>query len=81
MFMRVVKRNYYDEEGNLLIKPYRLKDLAEIYGVCNRTMKKWITNAAPQVVKNRSQFYSIISVNMIINALGLPQRIETKKAA
>lgn len=79
--MKVVKRNYYDDEGNLLIKPYRLKDLAEIYGVCNRTMKKWITNAAPQAQRNRSQFYPIPAVIMIVEALGLPQRVETKKAA
>lgn len=79
--MKVVKRNYYDEEGNLLIKPYRLKDLAEIYGVCNRTMKKWITNAAPQAQRNRSQFYPIPAVTIIVEALGLPQRVETKKAA
>jgi hypothetical protein len=79
--MKVVKRNYYDDEGNLLIKPYRLKDLAEIYGVCNRTMKKWITNAAPEAKRNRSQFYSIPSVAMIVDALGLPGRFEIKKAA
>jgi hypothetical protein len=79
--MRVVKRNYYDEEGNLLIKPYRLKDLAEIYGVCNRTMKKWIAGAAPEAKRNRSQFFPIPAVAVIIEALGLPQRIETKKAA
>jgi hypothetical protein len=77
--MKVIKRNYYDDEGNLLIKPYRLKDLAEIYGVCNRTMKKWITNAAPEV--RRSQFYSIPNVTIIVEALGLPQKFETKKAA
>jgi hypothetical protein len=79
--MKVIKRNYYDDEGNLLIKPYRLKDLAEIYGVCNRTMKKWITNAAPEVQRNRSQFYSIPNVTIIVEALGLPQKFETKKAA
>jgi hypothetical protein len=79
--MKVVKRNYYDDEGNLLIKPYRLKDLAEIYGVCNRTMKKWIVGAAPEVHRNRSQFYSIPNVTIIVEALGLPQKIETKKAA
>jgi len=79
--MRVVKRNYYDDEGNLLIKPYRLKDLAEIYGVCNRTMKNWITDAVPYAKRNRSQFFPIPAVEMIIEALGLPQRIETKKAA
>lgn len=79
--MRVVKRSYYDDEDNLLIKPYRLKDLAEIYGVCNRTMKNWITNAAPLAKRNRSQFFPIPDVKMIVEALGLPQKIETKKAA
>ena len=79
--MKVVKRNYYDEEGNLLIKPYRLKDLAEIYGVCNRTMKKWIVSATPEVQRNRSQFYSIPGVTKILEALGLPQKLEIKQVA
>ena len=79
--MKVVKRNFYDDEGGFIIKPYRLKDLAEIYGVCNKTMKKWITNAAPEATRNRSQFYPISAIASIVDALGLPQRIETKKAA
>jgi len=40
--MKIVKRNYFDEEGCLLIKPYRIKDFAEIYDVSTKTIRKWI---------------------------------------
>jgi hypothetical protein len=80
--MKVVKRNYYDEDGNLFVKPYRLKDLAEIYGVSNKVLKKWITNAVPDAQRKGGLFFSIRDVEAIINVLGLPKKIlPFKKAA
>lgn len=80
--MKIAKRNYYDGEGNLLIKPYRLKDLAEIYGVSNKILKKWIANEVPNAQRKDGLFYSIRDVETIINILGLPKKIVlTKKAA
>lgn len=79
--MKIVKRNYYDEEGNLLIKPYRLKDLAEIYGVSNKVLKKWIANEIPNAQRKDGLFYSIRDVETIINVLGLPKKIALPKIA
>jgi hypothetical protein len=80
--MKIVKRNYYDDEGNLLIKPYRLKDLAEIYGVSNKVLKKWITNTLPDVKRKDSLFFMTGDVEKIVNAIGLPKKIiQLNKAA
>jgi hypothetical protein len=80
--MKIVKRNYYDEEGNLLIKPYRLKDLAEIYGVSNKVLKKWITNTLPDVQRKDSLFFMAGDVEKIVNAIGFPKKIiQLNKAA
>ena len=35
--------------NNIAIKPYSLTELASIYGVTVRTIKKWIDNGAPDI--------------------------------
>lgn len=78
--MKIVKRNCFDEEGHLLIKPYRIKDLAEIYDVSTKTIRKWIANKAG-VEKKESQYFTVHDVAKIVNAIGLPQKINIKQAA
>lgn len=79
--MRIVQRNYFDDEGNLLIKPYRVKDLAAIYDVSNKTIRKWIAASAPTVIKRDGQYFSVNDVTKIVHSIGLPQKICIKKAA
>jgi hypothetical protein len=79
--MKVVKRAYFDQDGNLLIKPYRIRDLAAIYNICTKTMKNWIAVSCPEIKRGKSQFYSVSQVITIVNAIGLPQTIIIKKAA
>ena len=79
--MKVVKRNYYTAEGNLIIKPYQLHHLAEIYDVHPRTVRRWIDKLAPQIGRKKVKYFTIEEVVIIVNAIGLPQIIELKKAA
>lgn len=79
--MKVVKRNYYTAEGNLIIKPYQLHHLAEIYDVHPRTVRRWIDKLVPQIGKKKVKYFTIDEVVAIVNAIGLPQIIELKKAA
>lgn len=78
--MKIVKRNFFDEEGHLLIKPYRIKDLAEIYDVSTKTMRKWIASKAG-VAKKESQYFTVHDVAKIVSVIGLPQKINIKQAA
>lgn len=78
--MKIVKRNFFDEEGHLLIKPYRIKDLAEIYDVSTKTVRKWVANKAG-VEKTKSQYFTVNDVTKIVAAIGLPQKINIKQAA
>ena len=79
--MKVVKRNYFNAEGNLIIKPYQLQHLGEIYEVHPRTVRRWIDKLAPQIGRKKVKYYTIEEVVIIVNAIGLPQIIELKKAA
>ena len=79
--MRVVKKNYFDDEGNLFIKPYQLKDLAEIYEVCPRTVRRWIDAKIPEGGKKQTKYFTIDQVVAIVNALGVPRKIIIIKQA
>ncbi|TCZ74056.1 hypothetical protein [Flaviaesturariibacter aridisoli] len=78
--MKVVK-SYFDEQGHLIIRPYRLKDLAAIYDVSTKTMKKWIDGLKVEVKREKCQYYSIGQVESVAQQLGFPQKINIKKAA
>jgi phage anti-repressor protein len=73
--MQKTEKKLYDEQGNLIIRPYRLKDLAAIYDVSTRTMRRWIDAKAAEYGKKEKKYFTITQVNGIINAIGLPQKI------
>lgn len=73
--MQKTEKKLYDEQGNLIIRPYRLMDLAAIYDVSTRTMRRWIDAKAAEYGKKEKKYFTIEQVKGIINAIGLPQKI------
>lgn len=72
--MQKTNKKLYDEQGNLIIRPYRLMDLAAIYDVSTRTMRRWIDAKAAEYGKKEKKYFTIEQVKGIITALGLPQK-------
>ena len=54
------------------IKPCTLTELATIYGVGIRTMKKWITPHQPAIGEKHGRIYTALQVKVIFEKLGLP---------
>ena len=73
--MQKTQKQLYDEQGNLIIRPYRLMDLAAIYDVSTRTMRRWIDAKAAEYGKKEKKYFTIEQVKGIITAIGLPQKI------
>ena len=73
--MQKTAKKFYDEQGNLIIRPYRLMDLAAIYDVSTRTMRRWIDAKAAEYGKKEKKYFTIEQVKGIITAIGLPQKI------
>ena len=65
---------YYDEQGHLIIRPYRMKDLAAIYGVSTKTMKRWIDTKALAFSKKKKLFFTKEQVTGIFTKIGVPQK-------
>lgn len=75
--MQRTKKQLYDEQGNLIIRPYRLMDLAVIYDVSTRTIRRWIDAKAPEYGKKEKKYFTVEQVRGIVTALGIPQKIAT----
>ena len=54
------------------IKPYSTKELASIYDVCDKTMKKWIKPFISEVGEKNGRYYSVAQVKVIFDKLGVP---------
>lgn len=70
------------ETKTIALKPYTVTDLAKIYGVCNRTFKKWVRKI-PEVGLPDGRYYSIPQVKLIFVNMKIPTaitiEIETQK--
>lgn len=75
--MQRIVKPYYDEQGDLIIRPYRMKDLAAIYGISTKTMKRWIDSKAPAYSNKTKMFFTIEQVRGIFTIIGIPQKIAT----
>lgn len=70
-------KTYYDEKGNLIIKPYQLADLTKIFDVNYRTFKKWVKNISKELGKPAGRYYSVPQVEYMIAQFGLPRKLDT----
>lgn len=73
--MQKTTKQVFDEQGNLIIRPYRLMDLATIYDVSPRTIRRWIDAKAPEQGKKKKKYFTVDQVQGIVTALGIPQKI------
>jgi hypothetical protein len=64
------------KKNTIQLKPYSLVELAKLYTVCDRTMKKWIKPFEQEVGEKNGRYYSISQVKIIFDKLGLPSEIE-----
>ncbi|SDW03950.1 hypothetical protein SAMN05444410_10188 [Hydrobacter penzbergensis] len=68
-------KEYFDEQGNLIIKPYRLKDLAAIFDINTQTLKRWMSRHPDELSCKTGKFYSINQVEFMIDQFGLPKKL------
>lgn len=64
-------------EKMILLKPYSLKELAEIYEIDWRTFKKWLKPFEAEIGKKEGRYYKIPQVRIIFRKLELPSVIDT----
>lgn len=60
----------------ILVKPYTLKELAMLYGVCPRTVKNWIHPFQEEIGNRTGRFYSVKQARIIFDNLGVPYSLQ-----
>ena len=73
-----ITKQYYDAAGNLIIKPYRLKDLTIIFDVNSNTFKKWLAKYESELGEKDGMYYSAKQVAIMIEKFGLPQKLPVR---
>lgn len=68
-------KQYFDQDGNLIIKPYRLIDLAAIFDVNTKTMRKWMDKYPEDLGKWEGKYFSIRQVRFCLEIFGLPGKV------
>ena len=57
------------------LKGYSIKELATLYQISGKTMKKWITEFVPDVGKRVGHYYTPKQVKVIFKEIGIPGEI------
>lgn len=61
------------QTNRVKLKPYSLSELAGIYGVCNRTLKRWMKPFEEEIGERDGRFYQIPQVKVIFERLMVPE--------
>ena len=72
-------KKYFDENGLLIIKPYRMKDLCTIFDLNYRTMRSWIEQHKKKIGKRKGQYFNAEQVSFMVGRFGMPYYINNKK--
>lgn len=58
------------------IKPYKHKELSDLYGVSKQTFSKWLIPFKDKIGKRNGHFYSVEQVKIIFSSLGVPSNFD-----
>ncbi|MFM2224254.1 MAG: hypothetical protein RJA07_456 [Bacteroidota bacterium] len=66
-------------QSTIVLKPYSVKEISELYNVSLKTFKKWLEPFEGEVGKKRGRYYTVLQVHIIFGKLGTPYfQIEEK---
>ena len=54
------------------MKHYSTKELARIYGVCDKTLLKWMKPFTTCIGQKQGRYYTVAQVKLIFEKLGMP---------
>ena len=73
-----MKEEKEKQHWSIALKPYTLKELANVYGVCKKTLRKWLLPLEPVIGKRNGYLYTIDQVKLIFTYLQLPSFVEVE---
>lgn len=61
-----------ENNKGVLIRPYTLKELASLYGVGWRTLKRWLVPFREEIGEKNGRYFSIPQVKKIFEKIDYP---------
>lgn len=58
------------------IKPYKHKELADLYSVSKQTFTRWLLPFKDKIGERKGHFYSVEQVKTIFTLLGIPSNLD-----
>jgi transposase len=58
------------------VKPYNMKELCKIYGVSDKTMRKWMEPFSEEIGKRQGNIYNVAQIEVIFKHLGVPGMLD-----
>lgn len=58
------------------VKPYKQKELSDLYGVSKKTFTKWLIPFKDKIGERKGHYYSVEQVKIIFNLLGIPSNLD-----
>ena len=63
-----------NETFQTILKPYNIKELAELYGMSKKTIRTWLRPHAQEIGPRQGRYYTILQVKIIFEKIGMPQK-------
>lgn len=54
------------------VKPYTHRELSGYYGVCDKTLKRWLLPFQGQIGEKNGRYYTVYQVRIILEKIGVP---------
>jgi hypothetical protein len=67
-----------DEQTKIQVKPYSLRELAEMYEVTPKVLQKWLIPAEKEIGPRMGRFYTPRQVKTIFQKIGMPEVFDFK---
>ncbi|MFB6453778.1 hypothetical protein ACE38W_00800 [Chitinophaga sp. Hz27] len=58
--------------NHFALKPYSPKTLSKFYGVCDKTLKKWLQPFKNEIGEKKGHYYTVVQVKIILEKIGVP---------
>ena len=65
-----------ENDNEIMIQPYMMCELRNIYNVSAKTLRNWLSKIEPELGERHGRYYSAKQVEIIFKNFGVPYRIE-----
>jgi len=65
-------KQYFDHDGRLFVKQYRIVDLCIIFDIDRKTMRSWIKAHSQEIGERVGNYYSALQVECMLTKFGRP---------